>query len=207
MRPMPFVLGLAATILFGLLSVFGSDQHPFLCHLAGWSGVLAVVGCGVTSVTSLRRHKAHRQSFMLIWAFFCLFAVAFTGAAVWYHNLMTANDGGIGLIKPGDGQTPAEALEGPAVPASAVFLLLGNSVIVSATMFPALIVSQGTEPMLTLDKNEDGIAISVKVFDKSGKIISEDCKKPAFTKMREIAFGSNRHLTDLLYLMMKQKQC
>ncbi|HEV8072005.1 MAG TPA: hypothetical protein VGP76_30095 [Planctomycetaceae bacterium] len=82
-----------------------------------------------------------------------------------------------GILIPGNGETPEFRLSPIAkgkiiIPTSAVFLFLGTDVAWTST-FPHAVIRQGDEDMILVEKENSGIFISAKIFDKEGKIICQ----------------------------------
>jgi len=75
-----------------------------------------------------------------------------------------------GLLSPADEPTPQNTCR--QVPNGAMLVLLGNSASYGSH-FPQTIIKIGDDRMLTLDKVEGKIAISVKLFSRDGRIVAE----------------------------------
>jgi hypothetical protein len=79
-----------------------------------------------------------------------------------------------GVLIAGNYLTPSNSCNPDLLPTDAVALLMGSKGDATWTnKFPHTVIAYGDDPVLTLDRIEDGnIAVSLKVLDKSGDLVS-----------------------------------
>jgi hypothetical protein len=81
-----------------------------------------------------------------------------------------------GALVPGDRPSPnaPTTRNRPQIPESAMRVFIGSSLIWTETReFPRVIIRQGQEDMLTIEKADGGFVVSAKVFNKDGKIVCQ----------------------------------
>ena len=118
-----------------------------------------------------------------IWAS-CLSAIFFVlSAFCWYQDKVWTDDAEAAravkheanVLVPGTGATPKSPADSSAPPGTETTLLLGDADFRFET-FPLVVVAQGNEELIVLDKDESGLLFSGKFFDGNGKIICEIVK-------------------------------
>ena len=77
-----------------------------------------------------------------------------------------------GLLLPANDPTPDNPCGHGPPPNGAMLILLGNSASVNP-WFPHTVISAKGEDILTMDKKNNQIAVSVKIFGKDGRIVAE----------------------------------
>jgi hypothetical protein len=77
-----------------------------------------------------------------------------------------------GLLSPADDPTPDNACRNIRKSADAMLILLGNSASLNP-WFPHSVITAKGEDILTLNKKDNEIAVSVKIFGRDGRIVAE----------------------------------
>jgi hypothetical protein len=131
--------------LFGILGVISAISFSLGHRDCGlWTGCLAIVAATFAACCYLQdRH--------------------------WKQDARASN-----VLTHGSGSTPpVEFLGKPVMPPdSAMIMFFGNAVAWTST-FPFSVIKQADEDVITINRNNDGIVISAKLFDRTGKIVCE----------------------------------
>ena len=143
-----YFIGLLATAIVVPCGIALAKGHYFLGLWIGCAAVELYVLTGFCYAHQKMRESESRES-----------------------NVLTHGNGPTPPVK--FPTVPIEFNYKPAViPDSAMILFLGNAVAWTST-FPHSVITQAGEDLITINRSNDGIVISAKFFDKTGKIVCE----------------------------------
>src|SRR6266545_4854182 len=115
-----------------------------------------------------------RQQTFFLWCFLLAWVFGFgsVGVAItiWMKHHILLEPELHGFLIPANDPSPVNPCQH--VPQGALSVYFGNSV-AFGTMFPASIINVAGEELLAMNKTEDGISISCKVFSRDSRVVAE----------------------------------
>lgn len=155
------VVGVALLLIGPLFGVLGV--------LKEWRIVIGLSAAGLTLLCWVAVSLWCRRRKPLV--FTLVSAIVWICAIYWILHPPFVESEVHGLLLPADERAPTNNC--PYVPSNAVLLLLGNMP-VYATVFPHRVIGvDQDEVLLSIDRNENGIAVSGRLFSEDGKLVAE----------------------------------
>jgi len=135
-----------------------------------WYIILGAIAAIVFAIAGIV--ASHSQRSLSIW-------ICFAGAAISLFLIFKAwDDSGSESTNLVPGSAPTPPTRYP-IPEQALAVFLGNS-LSFASSFPHVVIEQGDEPLISIDREKGGLVFSAKFFSENGEIIAEIVKNRFF---------------------------